>query len=420
MRIAFGKYPGRSTALALVAVVVACAFAGCGSGGRKDDRAQGSTLTVYTSLPRHGVSAREADAVAAGERLALADAHGRAGGRQIRLVELDDSAPQGGVTWNAGVVEANAKRAAKDPTTIAYIGELSFGGSAISVPVTNSKGILEVSPGDGLTSLTEIQPGGPKTSPVRYYPNGRRTFVRLVPNDLKQVEALLSVIRAQGADSVALVHDDRLFGREMAAQATAAASDHDIHVSDVQEAHGSNDYSGLAGKIASRDPDVVAYLGVGGARTDLLLRQLADALPGVRLYATSGLADSPPPAGAGVPPLDLVDPVFPAAAYGRKGRRVLARLGIEMGVPVPAEALYGYEAMKLVLDSLNSAGSRSNDRDVVTAAALGRQAPHSVLGPYSITRTGDVLPTRFAAYRLSGGRLDYRGALGGSLQASRP
>src|SRR5881392_1217945 len=137
MRIVSAKYPGRATALALVAVAL---LPGCGSGHRKDDRARGSTLTIYTSLPRHGVSASAGEAVAAGERLALADARAQAGGRRLRLLELDDSNPKKGVTWDPAAVEENAKRAARDPSTIAYIGELDFGGSAISVPVTNAKG----------------------------------------------------------------------------------------------------------------------------------------------------------------------------------------------------------------------------------------------------------------------------------------
>src|SRR5439155_3068160 len=141
--------------------------------------------------------------------------------------ELDDSDPKKPGTWDPSKVEQNAKQAAKDPATIAYIGELDYGGSAISVPVTNAKGIVQISPGDGLTSLTQVQPGGPKTSPARYYPSGRRTFLRLVPTDLRQADELMSWIRARGARRVAIVHDDQLFGREMAAQAMVAdATDH--------------------------------------------------------------------------------------------------------------------------------------------------------------------------------------------------
>src|SRR4051812_19850040 len=183
MRIASAKYPG---CVPLLVLAVVALLAGCGSGRKDNDLARGSTLTIYTSLPLHGVSAAAGRAVAAAERMALSDAGARAGGRRLRLVVLDNADPTKGVTWDPASVERNAKRAAKDPTTIAYIGELDFGGSAVSVPVTNGKGILQVSPGDGLTSLTQIQPGGFKTSPARYYPRGARTFVRLVPNDLRQ------------------------------------------------------------------------------------------------------------------------------------------------------------------------------------------------------------------------------------------
>src|SRR4051794_32582288 len=120
MRIVFATYPGRARALALAALVL---LAGCGSSA-KDERARGAALTIYTSLPLHGVSAGDAAAVAAGERLALSDARGRAGGHRVRLVVLDDSDPLKPGIWDPSVVEQNAKRAAKDAATIAYIGEL--------------------------------------------------------------------------------------------------------------------------------------------------------------------------------------------------------------------------------------------------------------------------------------------------------
>src|SRR3954454_3605363 len=377
MRIVNGKYSGHATALLLAALAV---LAGCGSGEKKDDRARGATLTIYTSLPRHGVSARAGDAVAAGERLALADAGSRAGGRRLRLVELDDSDPEKGVTWDPAAVEENAKRAAGDSTTIAYVGELDFGGSAISVPVTNGKGILQVSPGDGLTSLTQVQPGSFKTSPDRYYPNGRRTFVRLVPNDLEQAEGLVQTIGARGTKSLAVVHDDRLFGREMAAQVAAAAAGKKLAVTDVQEAaHDEKGYVSLARKLAQKHPDAVAYLGVGGPKAELLLAELRGVMPRTPFYGSSGMAGGTS-GFPDVPSVELLDPVFPPSAYGRPARRLLARLAHEAGRPLPANALFGYEAMRVVIDALDRAGGRSDDRDAVSEAAFARGERRSVLG----------------------------------------
>jgi ABC-type branched-subunit amino acid transport system substrate-binding protein len=88
---------------------------------------------------------------------------------------------------------------------------------------------------------------------------------------------------------------------------------------------------------------------------------------------------------------------------------VLRRLATQLGTPVPVDALYGYEAMRLVLDAMGSAGSRPNDRDAVADSALAPRARRSAIGTYSITRTGDVSPARFALYQLSRGNPEYEG-----------
>src|SRR4051812_47926772 len=121
MRIRFATYPGRATALLLSAAALGAGLpaSGCGSSDR-DDVARGSTLTIYTSLPRHGLSARDADAVAAGERLALADAGGRAGGGRPRLGGVDGPAPRKGTTRGAATRGGEAKRAAEGASTIAH------------------------------------------------------------------------------------------------------------------------------------------------------------------------------------------------------------------------------------------------------------------------------------------------------------
>src|SRR3954454_8119931 len=67
--------------------LLACSLlaAGCSS---SSGRARGTTLTVYLSLPSHGVSARMAGDVAAGARLALAEIGARAGGENNRPMGL--------------------------------------------------------------------------------------------------------------------------------------------------------------------------------------------------------------------------------------------------------------------------------------------------------------------------------------------
>src|SRR4051794_34732647 len=217
------KIPMRMRAATYIAaasrlLVASLAFAsGCSGGGAGTTAsAPDGPLTVHLSVPAHGIDAPAAAAVAAGARQALNDAHGRAGDRELRLVQLDDSKPEG-PTWDPAVVEANAARAAKDPTAIAYIGELDQGGSAVSIPVTNEAGILQVSPLDGLTTLTRQQPGAPQgTGPARYYPSGRRTFLRLGPRDAPQADELVDRARGQGGQRIAIVPGGQGFGRALA------------------------------------------------------------------------------------------------------------------------------------------------------------------------------------------------------------
>src|SRR4051794_9756759 len=311
-----------ATYLQLLAMLCALALSACGGASTKaTPRVPGRTLTVYASVPRQGASARTADAVAAGARLALADAGGRAGGKEVRLVELDSSRPDG-ETWDPSTVQANAKRAADDPTAIAYIGELDEGASAISIPVTNDRGILQVSPGDGLTGLTRQEPGASiATRPERYYPSGRRSFLRLVPTDLLQAGTLVGWARARGAHQVAIVQDERLFGRELANQSRSVAAKLDVGLVDPVEAgRDPTAYPALAKKLAAERPDAVLYTGLGDQNAGLLLTAIQRALPGVPLYAGSGLASvSPLPAGPPAPAAG--QPAPPPRGSGAQGPR---------------------------------------------------------------------------------------------------
>ena len=206
------------------ALACAIALGGClGDDGEPAEQQpiKGDVLTLYSSRPTEGPSAATARAVAAGQRQALADAGDRAGRYRIRLVELSASKPGAG-NWDPGQVSENASRAAEDPRAIAYLGELNLGASAVSVPVTNEAGLLQVSPGDGLTSLTE-EPPRSAAGPERYYPSGRRSFLRLVPDDLVQARQLVDRMEALGVERPALIVGTGVYARELAAEVVATA-----------------------------------------------------------------------------------------------------------------------------------------------------------------------------------------------------
>src|SRR4051812_37342797 len=102
MRIEPGTYIPRGARSAAALLVF---LAGCSGGGSKEAKAPPGPLKVYVSAPAHGIEARAGQAEAAGAQLALSDARGRAGDREIRLVRLDDSRPDG-ASWDPASVEA--------------------------------------------------------------------------------------------------------------------------------------------------------------------------------------------------------------------------------------------------------------------------------------------------------------------------
>ena len=321
---------------------------GClGNGGGDEPRViEGDTATVYSSVPQHGVSAETAAEVIAGERRALEERGGRAGGLKIRFRKLH-ATDERDQAWDPDLVAENASRAADDPTAIAYLGELDYGATAVSLPITNDAGLLQVSPGDGLTSLTQRVPGRPRAGPERYYPTDRRTFVRIGPTDLDEAERIVERLVADGDTSIGLVFDREIYGRELAAQVVDRARRAGLNTVAAEEYRGQVDeIPDIARDLAEKEPDAVVLLSVAGRGTIPMLVALDDQLPGVPVFASSGILALP----------ELALPAGPSRieAFGPS--------------QPPAEA--GYQAMRLVLDAVEAGG---RDRRRVVAAALRRR-----------------------------------------------
>lgn len=397
---------------ALAAVVLA----GCGGGAGDEapEPIQSDTLVVYSSLPRTGDSAEVGEAVAAGQRLALADAGGRVGHYRVRLVELDSAEPDE-KDWDPDRVEENAGQAADDPAAIAYLGELELGASAVSLPVTNEESILQVSPTDGLATLTLPQ-GGPGATPERFYPGEVRSFFRLVPPDSAQAGALAAVARRHGASRIVLAHDSGIFGRQLAGGVEQAAAGRGLTVTGVERVQPDLDErSTLGRRLARGAPQAVIYQGIGGEAALTVLAAMAEEpLASQPLIAASPLAKPGAlPGGEPARPVDVISPILPARQYPPAGRRVLRRIAAEHG-SAPVEALYGYESMRVVLQALRAAGPRAADRLAVIDAVRADGPRGSVIGRYRFDDRGDISRRRLALYRLWRGRLEYRGPAPGS------
>jgi branched-chain amino acid transport system substrate-binding protein len=374
----------RATLLSLAVLALAM---GCGDGSDQSTRVAGDTLTIYASLPAHGPDADAGRGVEVGMRRALADAGGRAAGRTVRLVRLPSTRP-GDERWDPGTVEANAERAVDDRRTIAYLGELDQGATAVSLPVTNREGLLQISPADGLTSLTRTPPGRPRAGPERYYPDGRRTFVRLVPPDSDAAREIVRSLHARGAQRLAVIHEHGIADRELEAMVLALIGTGPPRTVVRADARGDepDEVADLLEEVAAEQPDAILYAGPAGPISSAVLTALAARLPtvpvlgGPPLAAGRGFERAPAHGCAltGVPRSD---------SLGARGRRLLAELRHANGREIGPEALLGYEAMRLALEAVEEGGP---DRLAVAKAARAPRPRSGPLGRYAVGRRGDV------------------------------
>lgn len=386
------------TGRALCAAALAAALlAATGCGGEDEGRkAPEGALNVYVSVPAHGPTATSGRAVAAGARLALGDAGGRAGSRRVRVVELSSNRP-GDRDWDPGTVEANAKRAADDPRSIAYLGELDRGASAVSVPRTNRADLLQVAPLDGLTSLTRRPPGRPSAGPERYYPRERRTFLRLVPPDERVARAMVALARPTTRRRVALVDTADFSPRELGAVLDARVRRRTLPVAHALLKDDPDAVRDAILELAVSRPDVVLVSGEPGPVARALLAQLAAQLPDASVVASPALAMT---AGEGSGAV-AVTPLLPASAHPAAGRRVFERL---RGAG-RAESLYGYDAMRTVLRAVRQGGG---NRRAVARAALRPGRERGTTGRFQVVPGGDVVRERVALVPLDGGAVRIR------------
>ena len=143
-----------------------------------------------------------------------------------------------------------------------------------------------------------------------------------------------------------------------------------------------------------------------------LFRALGRALPRARFFGSDGIAESGftsrVPRRVGRRMLLTVVTIAPSA-YPPAGQDFYRRYSARFGDPNPDPyAIYGYEAMRLVLDAVSAAGPRR--RAIIrTLHRMPNRA--GVLGTYRFDRFGDTTLRTYGLYSIRGDELVYAGAV---------
>ncbi len=359
----------RKRSWASVVLVAALCAGGCG--GAPEPSAD-STLTVYVSLPLRGQSGADGRDAADGARLALADAGGEAGGVEVQAEYLDDTAGAGArARWTPAQAGANARTATEDSTAIAYVGDFESGATRASLPITNGARLLQVSPASSAEDLVEDFPGDDELPETQ--PGVERTFGRVIAGDDAQARAAAEWARRLVGGAAAAIGDNSAFGEGMADEFER------VYRRTVQDVG---------------DIRLLFYAGAPDRESHVVSAEF----DGEIMVSDAGL---PPAAGsrADYATSAALDPTqLPPA-----GRDFARRFRAEYGRVPGRYAAYGYEAMALVLDSIDRA-SDPVDRASVIDAFFDTADRDSVLGTYSIDDLGETTLDRLTGYRLDAGR----------------
>jgi len=158
-------------------------------------------------------------------------------------------------------------------------------------------------------------------------------------------------------------------------------------------------------KIANSGAQAVFLAGGEGKGTVALWRALNAAMPNTLLFgsATSVGESFASEIGAAGANTYLMTPVLPISHYPPSAQGVLRRSRKVFGSEAGPYALYGYEAMTLVLNAIRAAGARGNDRQTVIDRVLATRNRNSVIGRYSIEADGETTLSDFGVERIAHG-----------------
>ena len=384
-----------------------------GDSGDSSSEGGGTTVNVYSSLPLQGASRPQTTAMVEGIKLALEQAGGKAGETTVKYTSLDDSTAQAG-TWTPEATSANARKVAQDDAAVAYIGEFNSGASAISIPILNEVPIAQISPANTAVGLTTDEPGADEGEPDKYYPTGTRHYLRIVPKDTIQGAALATVMKKDGCTSAYILNDKEVYGAGLANNIEIAAKEQDLEIAGNEGIDPkAPNFRSQASTIKSSGADCFVFSGITANGAVQLYKDVSAAVPDAKLYGPDGVAESgfADPKEGGIP-ADVAGKVKVTVAtlspdqYPAEGQKFFDDYEAKYGEANPDPyAIYGYEAMKLVLDTCEQLGPECSDKQAMIDALFNTKGRESVLGTYDIDENGDTTLTDYGVYTIKDGEL---------------
>ena len=388
-----------------LATAAVLALAACGSSSKSTSAS--NTVDIYSSLPLQGASTAQTDPMVNGMKLALEQAGNKAGTWTVNYTSLDDSTAAAG-KWDPAQCAANARKVAQDSKAVYYMGEFNSGCSEVSIPILNQAGISQVSPANTYVGLTTNEPGSAPGEPQKYYPTGTRTHLRIVPRDSIQAAADLLAMKEAGCTRVAVANDKEAYGSGLAALIELEKGNYGVTVtSNTGIDPTAPNFRSYAATIKGEGADCFFFAGIVSNGAVQIAKDVNAAIPTAKIFGGDGVCTSTytnakeggVPANI-APLIECTVATQNLSAYPG-GQTFLAAYKAKYGVSNPDPyAIYGYEDMKLGLETVASLGSKGNSKSEVRTALFAIHNRNSVLGTYGFDSSGDTTLTAYGLYKV--------------------
>ena len=402
------RFAFSASLLGAVALLISACGSSSSSSSGGGSCVSGNTLQIYSSLPFDPTDKPQSQDVVDGEKLALQKAGNKVGKYTIKYTSLDDATPAEG-KWEAGQVSSNARTAAQNKNTILYLGEFNSGATAVSLPILNRSGILQISPSNTAVGLTKKS--ADPAEPAKYYPTGKRTYGRVVPADNIQSAAQVSYMKSLGVKKLYVLDDKEVYGKGVGDGVAADAKKAGIQVlGDEGIDPKAANYRSLAQKMKSAGADAFFFGGITANNAVQLWGDIFAANPNIKGFGPDGVAEtsfsSKIPA-ATMPDTYITNPTLPQQLYPPAAKKFFADFKTTYGHDPEPYAIYGYEAMNAALQAIKNAGDKGNCRDNVIKGFFAIKNKQSVLGTYSIDPDGDTTITDYGGNTIKSGKLTF-------------
>src|SRR5205085_670217 len=141
--------------------------------------------------------------------------------------------------------------------------------------------------------LTTSGPGTVAGEPDKYYPTGKRTYLRIVPQDRIQAAALLTTMKADGCTKVAVANDKETYGAGLARLVQLQAKTAGVNVVDntgIEKT--APNFRSYASTVKGKGADCFLFSGVTANGAAQINKDVAAAIPNIKLYGPDGTCES--------------------------------------------------------------------------------------------------------------------------------